>query len=202
MDHFGLVAGVFDQLGISEVIDNCLPKSRHHKLSHSQVLKAMVLNGLGFVGQRLYLFPSFFENLPVDKLLGEGIVAADLNDDVLGRTFDAIYKYDPTNLFNEIVLKVMDRVDFDTKLLHADTANQCPTCLHTQAQHAVPMQHPKPHYSSLTCPASGTCTRPAAISCAASCVWVAGGTTRSWLPAISRIWLLLLRSCGTRLGPA
>jgi transposase len=53
LDHFGLVAGVFDQIGISEVIDNCLPKSRHQKLSHSQVLKAMVLNGLGFVGQRL-----------------------------------------------------------------------------------------------------------------------------------------------------
>jgi transposase len=123
LDHFGLVAGVFDQLGISEVIDDRLPKSRHHKLSHSQILKAMVLNGLGFVGQRLYLFPSFFENLPVDKLLGEGVVAADLNDDVLGRTFDAIYEYDPTNLFNEIVLKVMDRVDFDTKLLHADTTS-------------------------------------------------------------------------------
>lgn len=79
LDHFGLVAGVFDQLGISEVIDNRLPKSRHHKLSHSQVLKAMVLNGLGFVGQRLYLFPSFFENLPVDKLLGKGVAASDLN---------------------------------------------------------------------------------------------------------------------------
>jgi transposase len=74
LDHFGLVAGVFDQLGISDVVDNCLPKSRHHKLSHSQVLKAMVINGLGFVGQRLYLFPSFFENLPTDKLLGEGVV--------------------------------------------------------------------------------------------------------------------------------
>ncbi len=90
LDHFGLVAGVFDQLEISEVIDDRLPKSRHHKLSHSQVLKAMVLNGLGFVGQRLYLFPSFFENLPVDKFLGEGVIASDLNDDVLGRTFDAI----------------------------------------------------------------------------------------------------------------
>jgi transposase len=123
LDHFGLVAGVFDQLGISEVIDERIPKSRHHKLSHSQVLKAMVLNGLGFVGQRLYLFPSFFENLPVDRLLGEGIVASDLNDDVLGRTFDAIYEYDPTNLFNEIVLRVMDRVDFDTKLIHADTTS-------------------------------------------------------------------------------
>lgn len=56
-------------------------------------------------------------------MLGEGAVAADLNDDILGRAFDAIYEYDPTNPFNEIVLKVMDRVDFDTKLLHADTTS-------------------------------------------------------------------------------
>lgn len=50
LDHFGLVASVFDQIGISEVIDNRLLKNRHHKLSHSQVLKVMFLNGLGFVG--------------------------------------------------------------------------------------------------------------------------------------------------------
>jgi transposase len=123
LDHFGLVAGVFDQLGISEVIDDRIPKGRHHKLSHSQVLKAMVLNGLGFAGQRLYLFPSFFEKLPVDRLLGKDVVPSDLNDDVLGRTFDAIYEYDPTNLFNEIVLKVMEKADFDTKLLHVDTTS-------------------------------------------------------------------------------
>jgi transposase len=123
LDHFGLVAGIFDQLGIGEVIDERIPKEKHHKLPHSQVLKAMVLNGLGFVGQRLYLFPSFFEKLPVDRLLGKGIVPSDLNDDVLGRTFDAIYEYDPTNLFNEIVLKVMDKVDFDTKLIHIDTTS-------------------------------------------------------------------------------
>jgi transposase len=123
LDHYGLVAGVFDQLGIDEVIDKRIPKGRHHKLSHSQVLKAMVLNGLGFVGQRLYLFPSFFEKLPIDRLLGKNVVPSDLNDDVLGRTFDAIYGYDPTNLFNEIVLKVMEKVDFDTKLLHVDTTS-------------------------------------------------------------------------------
>jgi transposase len=123
LDHFGLVAGIFDKLGIGEVIDERIPKEKHHKLSHSQVLKAMVLNGLGFVGQRLYLFPSFFEKLPVDRLLGQEVVPSDLNDDVLGRTFDAIYEYDPTDLFNEIILKVMDKVDFDTKLLHIDTTS-------------------------------------------------------------------------------
>ncbi len=91
------------------------PKQKHHKLPHSLVLKAMVLNALGFVGRRLYMLPSFFEKLPVDRLLGEDVVPSDLNDDVLGRTLDAIYKYDATDLFNEIVLKVMDQLDFETK---------------------------------------------------------------------------------------
>ena len=30
--------------------------------------------------------------LPVEKLLGEGIDPSDLNDDVIGRTLDEIYK--------------------------------------------------------------------------------------------------------------
>jgi transposase len=54
IDHLGLVAGVFDRLGIGKVIDSQLPKSRHHKVAHSNAAKAMILNGLGFVGQRLY----------------------------------------------------------------------------------------------------------------------------------------------------
>ena len=37
IDHFGIVAGIFDQLGIAEVIDDKIPKIRHHKLSHSEV---------------------------------------------------------------------------------------------------------------------------------------------------------------------
>jgi transposase len=50
-----LVAGVFDQLEIAEIIDDRIPKLRNHNLEHSKVIKAMVLNSLGYVGQRLYL---------------------------------------------------------------------------------------------------------------------------------------------------
>ncbi|NMB85332.1 MAG: DUF4277 domain-containing protein [Methanothrix sp.] len=39
IDHLGLVAGVFDRLGIGEVIDSHLPKSRHHKVPHSGATK-------------------------------------------------------------------------------------------------------------------------------------------------------------------
>jgi transposase len=102
IDHLGLVAGIFDQLGIGKVIDSRLPKSRHHKVAHSGTTKAMILNGLGYVGQRLYLFPEYSEKVLVSKLIGGGIQAADLNDDVLGATLDAIYRYGPTELFNEI----------------------------------------------------------------------------------------------------
>ncbi|MDI9616086.1 MAG: DUF4277 domain-containing protein, partial [Methanothrix sp.] len=101
MDHLGIVASVFDQLGIADVIDMRMPKLRHHKLDHSVLVKAMVLNGLGFVGQRLYLFPEFYERLPVERLLGDGVYASDLNDDAIGRTLDAIYEYGATDLFNE-----------------------------------------------------------------------------------------------------
>ena len=65
IDHFGIVAGIFDQFGIAKVIDNKIPKIRHHKPSHSDAIKAMTINGLGFIGQGLYLFPEFYEKLPV-----------------------------------------------------------------------------------------------------------------------------------------
>jgi len=69
----------------------------------------MILNGLGFPHQRLYLFPNFFMNISTEKLLGEGIDPSDLNDDVIGRTLDAIYKYGATELFNQIDLHVMGK---------------------------------------------------------------------------------------------
>ena len=47
IDHFGIVAGIFDQLGIAKVVDKKIPKLRHHKLTHSNVIKAMIINGLG-----------------------------------------------------------------------------------------------------------------------------------------------------------
>ena len=123
LEHLGLVAGVFDQLEISELIDDRIPKLRNHNLEHSKVIKAMILNALGYVGQRLYLFPEFYEKLPIERLLGEGVTAADLNDDVLGRTLDAISAYGPTELFNDIALNVMSHLDIGIQRLHADTTS-------------------------------------------------------------------------------
>jgi len=123
LGHHGLVAGLYDELGIGDVIDQNLPKQGQHKLPHSVAVKAMIINALGFNERRLYMFPEFFENLDTERLLGTGVVPADINDDVLGRTLDRIYDGDPTELFLKIVLNVMEKVPFGTQLLHADTTS-------------------------------------------------------------------------------
>jgi transposase len=54
-------------------------------------VKAMVLNGLGFVHQRLYLGPMFFHNKPTQRRMALGIEAKHLNDATLGRAVATLY---------------------------------------------------------------------------------------------------------------
>jgi transposase len=121
--HLGLVAGMIDELGVSATIDAALPKTRDHKLSHSDIVKAMLLNGLGFNERRLYFFSRFFNNLLTEQLFGPSVPPEHLNDDVLLRTLDRIYEYGSTDLFNRIVVGVMKKMEFGTHLLHVDTTS-------------------------------------------------------------------------------
>ena len=123
LDHHGIVSGIYDELEIGKVIDEVLPKFGQHKLAHSIVVKAMILNCLGFVDSRLYMYSQYFETLPVERLLGSGIIASDLTDDVLGRTLDEIYEADSTQLFIKLALKMMEIVNVRTQLLQCDTTN-------------------------------------------------------------------------------
>jgi transposase len=121
--HLGIVAGAYDSLGIGKIIDRAIPKTRQHNLTHSDAVKLMVLNGLGFVERRLYLFPEFFDDIALNRLIGEGITRDFLNDDVFGRTLDAIAEYGPTELFNEIVAECLIPSEFGSHCIHIDTTN-------------------------------------------------------------------------------
>ena len=90
LGHHGLVAGIYDELGIGNIIDKILPKQGQHKLSHSVIVKAMLINTLGFNERRLYIFPEFFKNPDTERLLGAGVVPDDINDDVLGRPLRSV----------------------------------------------------------------------------------------------------------------
>jgi transposase len=86
LDHLGIVAGIIDEIGLVEQVDALLGVHPQEKVSMGQVLKAMLLNGLGFVSAPLYLFSQFFEGKAIEPLLREGIESESLNDDRLGRT--------------------------------------------------------------------------------------------------------------------
>ena len=52
MDHLGLVAGMYDELNIGENIDRSIKQNPNcRNLSIGTLCKAMVINGLGFVGR-------------------------------------------------------------------------------------------------------------------------------------------------------
>src|SRR5437870_9426503 len=60
LDHLGLVAGMFEELGITEVIDRATKQDPEMRIvTAGHAVKAMVLNGLGFINQQLYLVPHF-----------------------------------------------------------------------------------------------------------------------------------------------
>jgi len=71
LDHSGIVASVIDRLKLVEKIDFRLPisKEKGAKVTMGQRVAAMILNGLGFTDDRLYLFPEFLKNKPKPGLL-------------------------------------------------------------------------------------------------------------------------------------
>ncbi|MGL5335032.1 MAG: IS1634 family transposase, partial [Enterovibrio sp.] len=120
LDHLGLVAALCKELGIAQMIDAVLPKTPPFKVSHGDALVAMILNGLGFHSSTLHMFPQFFANKPVERLIGPGICADDLNDDVLGRCLDALFEANVSKLYQMISEKVVERLGLKSTALHLD----------------------------------------------------------------------------------
>jgi transposase len=104
LDHLGIVVGVCQEVGIAEWLDKRAGENRR-SVSVGTATVAMILNGLGFTNRQLYLVPQYFENKPVEHLLGKGITADMLNDDCLGRTLDWICENDVTTLFAGLALQ-------------------------------------------------------------------------------------------------
>jgi transposase len=122
LDHLGLVAGMYEELGIGERIDQVIEQDcDKRQVSVGQAVKAMVLNGLGFVNQRLYLMPKFFWDKPTERLVGEGIRPEQLNDDVLGRALDALYKFGVTELYALIAPQAVKRLGLPVRFAQFDS---------------------------------------------------------------------------------
>ncbi len=122
LEHLGLVSAMADELGIAETIDRLIEQDGSQRnVSIGVCIKAMILNGLGFANRQLYLLPQFFENKPLDRLLGEGIEPSHLNDKVLGRALDAVYEKGVSALFSIIAAEGLKRVGVVSEYLHLDS---------------------------------------------------------------------------------
>ncbi len=49
LDHLGIIAAVVDELGLVDYINEQLQENDRAKISAGLVVKAMILNGLGFI---------------------------------------------------------------------------------------------------------------------------------------------------------
>jgi transposase len=124
LDHFGLVAGMVDELGLPELIDTVIKQDHEQRIvSLGTAVKAMIINGLGFVNRTLYLMPHFFKDKPVERLLGKDIKAEHLNDDTLGRALDSIYKYGPEKLYGLLAAQSVKRLGLSCKVGHIDSTS-------------------------------------------------------------------------------
>lgn len=83
----------------------------------------MVRGGLGFLNQRLYLFPKFFQDKPIDRLIGEGICASQRHYHVMGRTLDDIYDYDATSLYSQIAVGATHALNLECRTEHLDSTS-------------------------------------------------------------------------------
>jgi transposase len=122
LDHLGLVAGMFDELGIGDVVDKATQQNPTRRdLTVGEAVKAMVLNGLGFINQALYLVPRFFHNKPTHRLISPHVAPEQLHDDALGRALDTLYDYGVTELYSLIATTAAKRLGLAPRLARLDT---------------------------------------------------------------------------------
>jgi transposase len=115
---------MFEELGIAAVIDQATKQDPEMRIvTAGHAVKAMVLNGLGFVNQQLSLVPHFFQNKPLSRLIAPGMQASHLNDDTLGRALDTLYAYGVTALFSLMAATAAKRLGLAPTFTHLDSTS-------------------------------------------------------------------------------
>ena len=120
IDHLGIVAGIIDEMKLVEEVDKIVGMKTKEILTPGQVMKAMILNGLGFLSAPLYLFEEFFVGKATEHLIGEGVLPEHLNDDRIGRELDKYYQIGTTKIFTTVAIKAADEFQVESKSIHLD----------------------------------------------------------------------------------
>jgi transposase len=121
LDHLGLVAGMFDELSIGDIMDQATQQNPEMRdLTVGEAVKAMVLHGVGCINHALYLVPRFFQNKPTSRLISPRVAPEQLNDDALQRALDTLYDYGVTELYGLIAATAAKRLGLSPTYTHLD----------------------------------------------------------------------------------
>ena len=123
IDHLGIVAGIIDSIGIVEIINELIGVEKDEKVNAGQVVKAMIINGLGFVSKPLYMFPEYFETIACEHLIGTGVKPEYLNDDKLGRVMDKLFIKGLDTIFFIIAVKAAQKFGVSLSTSHLDSSS-------------------------------------------------------------------------------
>jgi transposase len=126
-------------MGRVERLNERLGIDPRERVSTGVVVKAMLLNGLGFVSAPLYLFEQFFKGKATEQLLGAGVKAEYLNDDRLGKALDELYGSGLSEVFLEISLAAVRRFGVKGERAHLDS-----TSFHVDGQSEETAENPEP----------------------------------------------------------
>lgn len=121
LDHLGVIAGVIQDMGLVEFIDNRIPSDSREGISCGEAVAGMIINGLGFSDRPLTLTPQFFENKALSKLFRPGVNAENFNRFKLGRALDDCHAYGCDLLFAEASAQICQKEAIDTKFNSLDT---------------------------------------------------------------------------------
>ena len=131
LDHLGIVAGIIDEMGIVEEINTRVGRSSREKVSAGVMVKAMILNGLGFVSAPLYMFSKFFEGKSTEHLLGTGITAEQINDDRISNVLDDLHEVGLSATFLGISMRAVEKYEVKVETGHVDS-----TSFHVDGEYA------------------------------------------------------------------
>ncbi len=123
LNHLGIIAGIIDEIGIVEIINEKLGIKAQEKLNSGLIVKGILLNAMGFVSRPLYLFPQFFNDKATEHLFGEGIYSEYFNDDKIGRVMDKLYQIGLSKIFLLIALAAVKKYGIDNKYSHLDSTS-------------------------------------------------------------------------------
>ncbi len=60
INHLGLVAGIIDDIGLEKIINEVVGEDTRELITSGQVVKGMILNGLGMISQPMQLISQVF----------------------------------------------------------------------------------------------------------------------------------------------